>query len=88
VARALDVPPQVFEALEVVWQGYVTTPPVTLGDTVALAKELAPVGSPMVRLASGREMAPIDFAIGDEQLTDILLASGEEVDSLTRALTF
>ena len=88
VARTLDVPAQVVEALEVVWQGYVSSPPVTLGDTVALAKELAPVGSPMVRLASGQEFASIDIAIGDEHLTDILQASGDEVDSLTRALTF
>jgi HD-like signal output (HDOD) protein len=88
VARTLDVPAPVVEALEVVWQGYVASPPVTLGDTVTLAKELVPVASPMVRLASGQEFAPIDIAIGDEHLTDILLASSEEVDSLTRALTF
>jgi HD-like signal output (HDOD) protein len=88
VARTLDVPSPVVEALEVVWQGYVSSPPVTLADTVALAKELAPVGSPMVRLASGQEFASIDIAIGEEHLTDILRASSEEVDSLTRALTF
>jgi len=88
VAGTLDVPATVIEALEEVWQGYVTSPPVTLADTVALAKELAPVGSPMVRLASGRELASIDLAIGEEHLTDILQASSEEVDSLTRALTF
>jgi len=88
VARMLDVPATVMEALEEVWQGYVSSPPVTLGDTVALAKELAPVESPMVRLASGQEFASIDIVIGEEHLTDILQASAEEVDSLTRALSF
>jgi len=88
VARKLDVPDTVVEALEEVWQGYVSSPPVTLADTVALAKELAPVESPMVRLASGRELASIDIEIGEEHLTDILRDSSEEVDSLTRALTF
>jgi HD-like signal output (HDOD) protein len=88
VARTLDVPAPVVEALEVVWQGYVATPPVTLGDTVALAKELAPVASPIVHLPGGREIASIDITIGDEHLTDILRAASEEVDSLTRALTF
>lgn len=88
VARTLNVPATVIEALEVVWQGYVASPPVTLGDTVALAKELAPVPSPMVHLASGAEIASIDSTIGDEHLSDILQDASEEVDSLTRALTF
>jgi len=86
VARTLDLPAPVVEALEIAWQGYVASPPVTLGDTVALAKELAPVASPLVRLASGRVIAPIEMSIGEENLTDILLASSEEVDSLTRTL--
>jgi HD-like signal output (HDOD) protein len=88
VLRTLDVPALAAEALEQVWQGYVASPPVTLADTVALAKELAPVASPLVRLASGQEIAPIDFTFGDELLSDVLRASSEEVRSLTHALTF
>lgn len=88
VARKLDLPEEVVEALEVVWQGYVSSEPETLGDTIALAKELAPVESPMVHLANGREIASIDITIGEEHLTDILAASTEEVHSLTRALSF
>jgi len=88
VARTLDVPTSVVEALEVVWQGNAASPPVTLGDTVALAKQLAPVSSPMERLANGQELASIDITIGDEHLTDILLAASDEVNSLTRALIF
>lgn len=88
VAQTLNVPAPVIEALEVVWQGYVASPPVTLGDTVALARALAPVDSPVVRLASGGEIAAIDVTVGDEHLTDILRAASEEVESLTRALAF
>jgi len=88
VAQMLDLPRTVVEALEVVWQGYVASPPVTLADTVALAKELAPVATPMSRLTSGKEIPSIEFTIGDEQLTEILEAAAEEVDSVTRALTF
>jgi len=88
VARKLDLPEEIVEALEVVWQGYVSSEPASLGDTVALAKELAPVDSPMVHLANGREIASIDITIGEEHLTDILAASTEEVHSLTRALSF
>jgi HD-like signal output (HDOD) protein len=88
VAQTLNVPAAVVEALEVVWQGYVASPPVTIGDTVALARELAPVTSPMVRLASGREIASIDVTVGEEHLTDILRAASEEVESLSRALAF
>ena len=88
VARSLGLPSTVLEALETIWQGYVSSPPETLADTVALAKELAPVASPVVRLANGREIASIDITVGDEHLTDILQSAQEEVHSLTRALLF
>jgi HD-like signal output (HDOD) protein len=86
IAHQLDLPDTVLAALEVVWQGYVTSDPVSLGDTVALAKELAPEDSPMVRLSSGEEIAPIDLAVGEEHLAQILQDAAEEVASLTRAL--
>jgi HD-like signal output (HDOD) protein len=88
VALTLGLPAAVLEALEVIWQGYTSSPAETLGDTVALAKELAPVASPMVHMANGREIASIDITVGDEHLTDILQSAEEEVDSLTRALNF
>ena len=86
VARTLALPEPVSEALEVVWSGYVASPATSLGDTVALAKELAPVATPMIRAAAGRGIAPIDRIVGEEQLSDILRAAAKEVDSLTRAL--
>ncbi len=88
VSVTLALPEPILEALEVVWSGYVASPPVTLGDTVALAKELAPVESPFVRLADSTTIAPIDMEVGDEMLTGILQESAEEVDTLTQALTF
>ncbi len=87
VAATLTLPATIIEALETVWTGYVASPPVTLGDTVALAKELAPVESPFVRLANSQKIAPIDMVVGDEMLTGILQEAKDEVDSLTQALT-
>lgn len=88
VAAMLALPEPVVAALEIVWSGYVASPPVSLGDTVALAKELAPVASPFVRLASSALIAPIDMVVGEDMLTGILQESKDEVDSVKKALTF
>lgn len=88
VAATLSLPSAVIEALEIVWKGYVASPTITLGDTVALAKELAPVPSPLVRLADSREIAPIDMRVGETMLSTILQESASEIDSLTQALLF
>lgn len=87
VVARLALPETIIEALEIVWMGYVASPTVSLGDTVTLAKALAPVESPFVRLQNSREIAPFDMMIGEDMLTGILQDSKEEVDSLTRALT-
>jgi len=87
VVERLALPQSIVEALEVVWMGYVASPCVSLGDTVALAKALAPVESPFVKLQNSRQIAPFDMMIGDDMLTGILQDSKDEVDSLTRALT-
>jgi len=87
VVERLALPQSIVEALEVVWLGYVASPCVSLGDTVALAKALAPVDSPLVKLQNSRQIAPFDMMIGDDMLTGILQDSKDEVDSLTRALT-
>jgi hypothetical protein len=47
VLKALSVPQAVIDAIEVCWQGYLAMPPTTLGDTLLLADELAPVESPL-----------------------------------------
>ena len=86
VAASLSLPAPIVEALEVVWRGYLESPPSSLGDTVMLAKVLAPIKTPFVQLQDSRLIAPIDIEVGDEHLTDILAESSEEVESLTRAL--
>jgi hypothetical protein len=64
-------------------------PPQSLGDTLLLADQLAPVESPLSQLAgSGREgvESKIDVALDDETLSSILEESATEVASLIDAL--
>jgi HD-like signal output (HDOD) protein len=89
VLGVLGVPETVLAAIEVCWQGYLAMPASSLGDTLMLAKELAPVVCPL-RLLSGEvaggRAASIDMVIGQETLSEILAESAEEVASLTAAL--
>ena len=91
VLKVLSVPVPVFEAIEVLWQGYLAMPPETLGDTLILADWLAPVESPLHQLgdnATEGMRASIDLVVGQETLAEILRESAEEVESLTGALRF
>ena len=88
--KALSVPQEVVDAIEVMWKGYLTLPPETLGDTLLLAEQLAPVDSPLNALAgegdSAMDHAQIDLALGEETLSGILEESAAEVAALTSAL--
>ena len=89
VLKALDVPAAISEAMEAVWEGYLSIPPESLGDTLLLAKQLAPVESPLANWEgrSGKgEPVDFDILIGDEMLNSILADSAEDVASLTAAL--
>lgn len=89
VLRALAVPQAIIDAIEVCWQGFLAMPPTTLGDTLLLADELAPVESPLRDLdGCPREgmAASIDLLVGQETLRDILRESAQDVASLTAAL--
>lgn len=89
VLKVLGVPAPVVAGIESYWEGYLALPPVTLGDTLLLADELAPVESPFRRLANeSREGVgmKIDMAIGEETLTAILDEAKAEMASLTQAL--
>lgn len=92
VLRVLAVPESVTVAIESYWSGYLAMPPVSLADTLLLAKQLAPVPSPLRPEndpASHEGMsANIEMIIGEETLTGILAESAEEVRSLTNALKF
>jgi len=89
VLRALGVPAAILEALETLWDGYLAMPASSLGDTLLLADQLAPVESPLAELAgmSRKGMAAeIDLLVDDETLSSILADSAEEVESLSAAL--
>lgn len=91
VLGKLGVPAPAMAGIEDYWQGYLAMPPATLGDTLLLADELAPVESPFRSLANesreGAE-AKIDMAIGEETLHAILDEAAGEMSSLTQALHF
>jgi len=89
VLAALEVPANVLGAMESLWSGFLTLPPVSLGDTLLLADQLSPVESPIDALAGmSRQGMPVELEvlIDDETLTEILAESAEEVASLTAAL--
>lgn len=90
--RVLNVPENIRAAVDAYWEGYLTMPPTSLGDTLLLAEELCPVPSPLhVRRDAGpsaRGSAEIELLIGEELLTEILEESRREVDSLSDALRF
>jgi HD-like signal output (HDOD) protein len=89
VLLKLGVPQPVMEAIESMWNGMRAIPPETLGDTLMLANDLAPVASPMHTrpgATSPQAAATIDFNTGDGTLASILAESADEVRSLTAAL--
>jgi hypothetical protein len=77
------------DAIEAMWNGLRALPPETLGDTLMLAKDLAPVPSPLLErpgISPMQASATIDFAVGDGTLALILQESEAEVRSLVHAL--
>jgi hypothetical protein len=77
------------EAIESLWEGFLALPPETLGDTLMLANDLAPVASPLHQRLDGASWesgSTIDYAIGEGTLNDILEESADEVKSLCAAL--
>lgn len=89
---ALNVPENITLALAASWEGYLSIPPVSLGDTLLLAEALSPVPSPLHHLPAqddaARMGAEIDMLIGEVMLTEILEESSAEVESLSEALSF
>ncbi|MEC5215301.1 hypothetical protein RCH09_000231 [Actimicrobium sp. GrIS 1.19] len=91
VMKKLGVPEEIMTAMEAVWFGTRVLPPLTLGDTLHLAKDLAPVPSPFNPVDGSGEAyamsaATIDFECGDGTLRSILEESADDVRSLTAAL--
>jgi hypothetical protein len=96
VLRQLAIPEAAMTALEDYWQGFLAMPPHTLGDTLLLAEDLAPVASPFHESAARREpggaapesgaTASIEVILGSDTLSSILQESADEVASLAGAL--
>ncbi|MER2514306.1 MAG: HDOD domain-containing protein [Nitrosomonas ureae] len=89
VLKALSVPDPVLENIIYLWQGYLTFPPNSLGDTLLIANQLAPVKSPFALLSDqGYRDAPanINLLIDDTTLSEILKDSEDEIRLLTEAL--
>jgi hypothetical protein len=96
VLRALAIPEVAMAALEDFWQGFLAMPPRTLGDTLLLAEDLAPVASPFHPAknptpkegdaAQSGSAASIEVILGVDTLSSILQESAEEVESLAAAL--
>ncbi len=89
VLKTLGVPEPSMLAVESYWQGYLELPPVSLGDTLLLAEDLAPVTSP---LKSSERESPadsgLDLVLGEDTLASILKESADDVGSLTASLKF
>jgi hypothetical protein len=89
VLLKLGVPVPVMGAIEALWNGMRALPPETLGDTLLLAKDLAPFSSPLHERPGATTLdsaATIDFTIGEGTLAQVLAESADEVKSLTAAL--
>ncbi len=96
VLEALTIPQAAMDAMEAFWLGFLAMPPRTLGDTLLLAEELAPVASPFHEVNGSLKKdggntetgaaASIEMILGADTLSAILKESAEEVATLTSAL--
>lgn len=89
ILKALSVPQPVIDDIVYLWRGYLAFPPDTLGDTLLIANQLAPVKSPFVppsSLTGADAAANLDLLTDEDTLSEILKDSDAEVRSLTEAL--
>ena len=89
VLTRLGVPDGVFQAIEAMWVGLRALPPESLGDTLLLANDLAPVPSPLYQPRSNiteQGARTIDFVMGEGSLHTVMVESAEEVRSLYAVL--
>lgn len=89
VLKKLVIPEAVQQSVESIWIGLRALPPETLGDTLLLANDLAPVRSPLHERAGAttqQAARTIDFVIGEGTLHEIMAESAQEVQSLYAAL--
>jgi HD-like signal output (HDOD) protein len=89
VMKRLMIPEPVADAIDGLRDGLLSIPPDSLLDTLLLAKQLAPVASPLqensLEMLTASESV-IDFIIDNEMLKSILAESDDEVQSMSAAL--
>lgn len=91
VLKTLGVSDNILQAIEAMWEGYLAMPPVSLGDTLILANELADTESPLDALwgiSSQGVAADIDLLIGEEMLKDIVAEARDEMNALIAAIDY
>jgi hypothetical protein len=89
VLAMLVTPAPVLAAVEALWHGFRALPPETLGDTLLLANDLAPVASPLHQRPGATTMQAartIDFIVGSGTLKSVMEESADEVKSLLGVL--
>lgn len=89
VLQVLKVPRAVTSAVESLYAGVRSSPPVSLGDVLGLANDLASVVSPLTGIdeeVSSRAAASRDLVVGSKTLRMILVACEGEIESILEAL--
>lgn len=89
VLHKLLVPKSVISAVEALWHGQHNQPPHTLGETLLLANELAPVPSPLDNHPADaiRQTAQqLDFSVEGGSLRSVLAEATDKIEALTQAL--
>ncbi len=89
VMKRLLIPDLVSTAIEALRDGMLGLPPESLLDTLLLAKQLAPVASPMSRQAPtpmAQTDSVIDFVIDSDTLADVMDEAAQQVASMRSAL--
>ncbi|MFM9436080.1 hypothetical protein ACFDR9_003157 [Janthinobacterium sp. CG_23.3] len=89
VLKKLVIPEAVLASVESLWYGFRALPPETLGDTLLLANDLAPVESPLYEspgATSPQAARTIDCDMGEGTLKSIMAESAAEVQSLLAVL--
>ena len=89
VLKVLVTPAPVMEAVEALWMGMRALPPETLGDTLLLANDLAPVASPLHQRPGATTLLAartIDCVVGSGTLQSVMSDAADEVKSLLGVL--
>lgn len=89
VLNKLLVPKRVIAAVEALWHGQHQLPPTTLGETLLLANELAPIASPLDQRPAeqlAHTAATLDFDLDDGSLREKLDQATDKIEALTQAL--